>query len=107
MEMKQEPLPSMENPCWLVGRNSRGHWTARDRSGRQGGLFASLAAAQRYARLETIGREATIVIVTDHLELELSAAHHSCPRVGNQGPGRASVDRLECGQCVRPRADDL
>jgi hypothetical protein len=61
-----------EKPCLLVGRNSRGHWTVRDRHCLQGGLFASLAAAQRYARLHTIGRDATIVMV-DHLELDLSA----------------------------------
>jgi hypothetical protein len=72
MEMKQEASPSMENR-WLIGRNSRGYWTARDCSGRHGGLFASLAAAQRYARLQSIGNDATIVIVTDHLELDLSA----------------------------------
>jgi hypothetical protein len=69
--MDPNQIASMpEKPCLLVGRNSRGHWTVRDRDCLQGGLFASLAAAQRYARL--IGRDATIVMV-DHLELDLSA----------------------------------
>jgi len=73
MEMNQTSPTSPENPCWLVGRNSRGHWTARDRSSQHGGLFASLAAAQRYVRLQTIGRDATIVMVMGHLEVDLSA----------------------------------
>jgi len=73
LEMEQAPPISQENPCWLVGKNSRGYWIARDRSSRHGGLFASLTAAQRYARLQTIGRDATIVVVVDHLELDLSA----------------------------------
>jgi hypothetical protein len=73
MEMNQTSPTSSESPCWLVGRNSRGHWTARDCSNQQGGLFASLAAAKRYVRLQTIGRDAAIVMVTGHLELDLSA----------------------------------
>lgn len=72
MEINQAPPTSAEKACWLVGRNSRGYWTARDRLSRHGGFFASLAAAQRYARLQTIGRDATIVIVMGHLELDLS-----------------------------------
>jgi hypothetical protein len=73
MEMNQASPTLSENPCWLVGRNSRGHWTARDYSSRRGGLFASLADVQRYVRLQTIGRDATIIMVTGHLELDLSA----------------------------------
>jgi hypothetical protein len=72
MEMNQALLRLVEKPCLLVGRNSRGHWTVRDRDCLHGGLFASLAAAQRYARLQTIGRDAPIVMV-GHLELDLSA----------------------------------
>jgi hypothetical protein len=71
VEMNRTASTSPEKLCWLVGRNSRGHWTARDRSRRHGGFFASLAAAQRYARLQTIGRDATIVMVKGHLELDL------------------------------------
>jgi hypothetical protein len=78
--MNQAASTSPEKPCLLVGRNSRGHWTVRDRSGRHGGLFASLAAAQRYARLQTVGRDATIVMVMDHLELDLSAPSPHAPK---------------------------
>jgi len=85
MEMNLATLTAPEQPCLLVGRNSRGHWTVRDRDCLQGGLFASLAAAQRYARLQTIGRNATIVMV-GRLELDLSAPS---PYVGR---------RLEPGQ---------
>jgi hypothetical protein len=73
MEMNQVASSSPEKPCLLVGRNSRGHWIVRDRSSRQGGLFVSLAAAQRYARLQTIRDDATIVMVPGCLELDLSA----------------------------------
>jgi hypothetical protein len=56
----------------LVGRSRGGDWILRDRSGRRGGLFVSLADAQRYARLESIGR--AVVMVQGHLELDLSSA---------------------------------
>jgi hypothetical protein len=72
MEPNQTASILPEKPCLLVGRNSRGHWIVRDRDCLQGGLFASLAAAQRYARLHTIGGDVAIVMV-DNLELELSA----------------------------------
>ena len=73
MEMIQAGSTSSDKPYLLVGRNSRGHWIVRDCSGRHGGLFASLAAAQRYARLQTVSRDATIVMVPGCLELDLSA----------------------------------
>jgi hypothetical protein len=72
MELNQAASASPEN-CLLVGRNSRGHWIVRDRSSRHGGLFASLAAAQRYARVQNVSRDATIVMVPGCLELDLSA----------------------------------
>ena len=72
MEMLQSE--STDERCLLVGRNSRGHWIVRDRCCRHGGLFASLAAAQRYARLQTVHRDATIVMVPGCLELDLSAS---------------------------------
>jgi hypothetical protein len=88
VEINRTAPTSPEKPCWLVGRNSRGHWTARDRSSQHGGLFASLAAAQRYARLQTIGRDATIVMVKDHLELDLSApSPHARKRWEPNGKG--------------------
>jgi len=73
MEMIQAGSTSSDKPYLLVGRNSRGHWIVRDRSCRHGGLFASLAAAQRYARLQSVSRDATIVMVPGCLELDLSA----------------------------------
>ena len=81
MEMNQAVATLSEKSCLLVGRNSRGHWIVRDRSSRHGGLFASLAAAQRYARLQTISRDAAIVMVPGCLELDLSApSPHACER---------------------------
>jgi len=71
METNQTVSTSPDQSCLLVGRNSRGQWIVRDRSSRHGGLFASLAAAQRYARLQTVSRDAAIVMVPGCLELEL------------------------------------
>jgi hypothetical protein len=87
METYQAASTSSEKPCLLVGRNSRGHWTVRDRSSRHGGLFVSLAAAQRYARMQTISRDATIVMVRGDLELDLSAPSSDARNVGNKPNG--------------------
>jgi hypothetical protein len=59
---------------FLMGRDSRGNWTVRDRAGKRGGLFASFVHAQRYVRLESIGRVAHVVMVSGALELEHASA---------------------------------
>jgi hypothetical protein len=92
MEPNQTASILPEKPCFLVGRNSRGHWTVRDRDCLQGGLFASLAAAQRYARLHAIGRDAAIVMV-DHLELDLSAPPPYVGKTLGTGTRSASISR--------------
>jgi hypothetical protein len=84
MEMNEAASTPSGKSCLLVGRNSRGHWTVRDRDCLQGGLFASLAAAQRYARLQTIGRDATIVMVRGDLELDLTAPPPYVTKGGNR-----------------------
>lgn len=81
MDLNQATSVSPEKPCLLVGQNSMGQWIVRDRSSRHGGLFASLAAAQRYARLQTVSPDAQIIMVPGCLELDLSSpAPHPCWR---------------------------
>jgi hypothetical protein len=57
---------------FLVGRNSRGQWIARDQSGRRGGLFVSRAEAFKFARFETGNRPDLVVAFPGILELDLA-----------------------------------
>lgn len=57
---------------FLVGRNSRGQWIARDQSGRRGGLFVSRAEAFKFARFETGNRSDLVVAFPGILELDLA-----------------------------------
>ena len=41
---------------FLVGRNSRGQWIARDQNGLRGGLFVSCSEAFKFARFENGNR---------------------------------------------------
>lgn len=59
---------------FLVGRNSRGQWIARDQGGLRGGLFVSRAEAFKFARFENGNRMDLIVAVPGVLELDLSTA---------------------------------
>ena len=85
MEKNQAVSTSSEKPRLLVGRNSRGHWIVRDHSSRHGGLFVSLAAAQRYARHQTVSRDATIIMVPSCLELDLIGSLATCAQPNGQG----------------------
>lgn len=58
-----------ENPCLLVGRNSKGQWVVCDRSRLKVGLFRSLDAALRYARAETGGGARRLIITEAPLEI--------------------------------------
>ena len=61
---------SIDGASLLIGRNSGGGWVVRDQAGRRGGLFVSLADAQRYVRMETLGRAAGVTMVPGCLSLE-------------------------------------
>jgi hypothetical protein len=58
---------------FLVGRNSRGIWVARDQSGRCGGLFVGCAPAVKFALSENGNRREDIVMVAGPLELDIAA----------------------------------
>ena len=71
------PRLAMPRPCpnctsVLIGRNARGQWVARERSGLYGGLFVSRENALRYALFENGHRPDAIFSVTGCLELDLS-----------------------------------
>ncbi len=57
---------------FLVGRNSRGQWIARDQDGLRGGLFVSRAEAFKFARFENGNRADLVVAVPGILELDLA-----------------------------------
>lgn len=57
---------------FLVGRNSRGQWIARDQDGLRGGLFVSRAEAFKFARFENGNRADLVVAVPGVLELDLA-----------------------------------
>ena len=59
---------------FLVGRNSRGQWIARDQNGLRGGLFVSRSEAFKFARFENGNRPELVVAVPGVLELDLNAA---------------------------------
>jgi hypothetical protein len=58
---------------FLIGRNSRGNWVARDQGGLYGGLFVSRADAVKFALFENGNRRQGIALVSDVLELDMSA----------------------------------
>ena len=63
-----------EPSLFLVGKNRRGQWVARDQRGLRGGLFVSEAAARKYALFENGRKPELIVAMPGYLELDLSVA---------------------------------
>jgi hypothetical protein len=57
-------------PTFLIGRDSRGNWVAQERSGACGGLFASRAAALKFAKFESGNQPHAVVWVNGVLELD-------------------------------------
>lgn len=73
MGKKGEP-PSLNGfPLFLVGKDSHGHWVARDQSGRRGGLFVDRAEALKFAMFENGNRPQAVIMVPGVLELDMSA----------------------------------
>lgn len=58
---------------FLIGRNGRGQWVARDQRGSRGGLFVSRAAALKYALFENGKRPHLVVDMPGRFELDMSA----------------------------------
>ena len=67
-------VPSrLENALFLVGKNSLGHWVARDQNGHCGGLFIGRAAAIKFALSQNGNRPEAVAVVDGPLELDLTA----------------------------------
>ncbi len=68
-----EPIRS-DAPLFLVGRNSRGNWVARDQKGLCGGLFVGRADAVKFAVWESGNRPEAVAVVPGVLELEMKGS---------------------------------
>jgi hypothetical protein len=72
-DSKGEP-PSRYNSqsCFLVGKDSQGHWVVKDQKGLRGGLFVDRAQALKYAMHEIADRMQAVIMVPGILELDMS-----------------------------------
>jgi hypothetical protein len=80
---QSEPPPaecSSTPNIFLVGRDSRGHWVARDQNGLCGGLFVDRNKAIRFAMDETGRRPQDIIMVPGVVELDMSGTAGATPR---------------------------
>jgi hypothetical protein len=66
--------PSCNNTIFLIGKNSRGQWVAREQHGLYGGLFVSRTAAVRYALFENGHHPEAILSSASPLELDMSTS---------------------------------
>jgi hypothetical protein len=62
-----------DSSLFLVGKDSRGNWVARNPSGLRGGLFVSRAEALKFAMSENGKRPQAVITVPGVLELDMSA----------------------------------
>ena len=67
-----ESPSSLRPPIFMIGRDSRGNWVAKDQSGARGGLFVNRAAALKFASDESGSHPRAIVWVSGPLELTMS-----------------------------------
>jgi hypothetical protein len=76
-------------PLFLVGKDSQGHWVARDQSGLCGGLFVGRAEALKFAMAENGNRPQAVVMVPGILELDMSVR----PRARRPGVDAAAANQ--------------
>jgi hypothetical protein len=78
MDNDEPPLSrTPTTPLFLVGKDSHGHWVARDQRGLCGGLFIDRAEALKFAMFENGHCPQAVIMVPGVLELDLSAK--ACP----------------------------
>ena len=63
-----------EPPSLIVGRDDENHWVVVEAHGRCGGIFATEAAAVRYAREESRGRPGAVLSAPQHIALNIGSA---------------------------------
>jgi hypothetical protein len=73
-EQASEPPSCLLPPIFMIGRDSGGHWVAREKDGLRGGLFINRAAAMKYAKLESGDYPHAVVMVSGILELDTTCA---------------------------------
>jgi hypothetical protein len=93
--VKQAEPPSSDPIVFLVGKDSRGHWVAQERTGLYGGLFVSRAAAMSYALFENGHNQAAIISTPDVIELQI---------VGRPLPSEAATSAIDSPAAVRRAA---
>ena len=72
-EAKQaEPPSCLRPPVFMIGQDRHGNWVVQDQKGIAGGLFVTRDAALRYVRSENGYRPRAVVMVSGHLELDMS-----------------------------------
>jgi len=82
------------SPLFLVGKDSQGHWVARDQSGLCGGLFVGRAEALKFAMAENGNRPQAVVMVPGVLELDMRVTPRADrPSAANQPPARKQSSR--------------
>jgi hypothetical protein len=87
------------SPLFLVGKDSQGHWVARDQSGLCGGLFVGRAEALKFAMAENGNCPQAVVMVPGILELDLSVTPRAERRsvdgasAANRAPARKPSSR--------------
>jgi hypothetical protein len=88
----EPPSTGSSSTPFLIGKDSRGNWVVQDPSGLRGGLFIDRVHALKYALSENGNRPRAVIMVSDVLELDLSAR----PRPAEHSP--ESYQRDQCKQ---------
>ena len=72
-EAKQAEPPSwLRPPVFMIGQDRYRNWVVQDQKGIAGGLFVTRDAALRYVRSENGYQPRAVVMVSGHLELDMS-----------------------------------
>jgi hypothetical protein len=71
---ERESAPEQEPPSLIVGRDNENHWVVVETRGLCGGIFASEAAAVRYARDESGGRPGAVRFTSSLVAFDLNSA---------------------------------
>jgi hypothetical protein len=92
MRHAEPPSPGVcsKVPLFLIGRDSAGHWVARDTQGLRGGLFVDRTEALKFALFENGNRPQAVVMVPGILDLDMSAR----PRAARQAAAPAVAPSL-------------
>ncbi len=69
----EPPSRNGSQSCFLVGKDSRGHWVVKDPNGLRGGIFVDRAQALKYAMHEITDRMQAVIMVPGVLELDTRA----------------------------------